>query len=89
MQTMRVFLLMAGLTALLVVLGGWLGGTNGAVVFFVLAAVMNFGMYWFSDRAVLKMYKARVLGPQDAPDLYAMVDRLRQRAGFRSRTPHW
>jgi heat shock protein HtpX len=39
-------------------------------------------MYWFSDRAVLKMYRARVLGPQDAPDLYRMVDRLRQAAGL-------
>ena len=49
---------------------------------FGLAAVMNFGMYWFSDRAVLKMYRARVLGPNDAPDLYQMLDRLRQRAGL-------
>jgi heat shock protein HtpX len=43
---------------------------------------MTFGMYWFSDRAVLAMYRARVLGPQDAPDLYRMVDRLRQEAGL-------
>jgi heat shock protein HtpX len=43
---------------------------------------MNFGMYWFSDRAVLKMYRARVIGPGDAPELYQMVDRLRQRAGL-------
>ena len=41
---------------------------------------MNFGMYWFSDRMVLRMYKARIVGSQEAPDLYAMVDRLRQRA---------
>jgi heat shock protein HtpX len=39
-------------------------------------------MYWFSDRAVLKMYRARILGPEDAPDLYRMVDRLRQEAGL-------
>jgi heat shock protein HtpX len=39
-------------------------------------------MYWFSDRAVLKMYRARALGPQDAPDLYRMVDELRQTAGL-------
>jgi len=82
MQTMRVFLLMAGLTTLFVVLGGWFGGTNGAVVFFVIAAVMNFGMYWFSDRVVLSMYRAKKIGRQDAPELYDMVDRLRQRANL-------
>ena len=82
MQMMKVFLLMAGLTALLVVLGGALGGQNGALIFFVLAAAMNFGMYWFSDRVVLKMYKAKVIEAEDAPDLYRMVDRLRQKAGL-------
>jgi heat shock protein HtpX len=46
----------------------------------VMAGVMNFGMYWFSDRVVLKMYRARVIEPEDAPDLYRMVDRLRQQA---------
>lgn len=80
MQTLKVFGLMTGLTVLLVAFGSYFGGTNGAVIFFVMAALMNFGMYWFSDRAVLKMYKARVIGPDDAPELYEMVDRLRQRA---------
>jgi len=82
MQTMRVFMLMAGLTVLLVLLGGFLGGQQGATVFFVIAAIMNFGMYWFSDRIVLRMYKARVIERADAPELYDMVDRLRQRAGL-------
>lgn len=79
MQMVKVFGLMTGLTVLLVGFGSYFGGSNGAVLFLVLAAVMNFGMYWFSDRAVLKMYKARVIGPSDAPELYQMVDRLRQR----------
>lgn len=82
MQTLKVFLLMSGLTALLVVIGGWLGGSSGALLFFVLAAVMNFAMYWWSDKVVLRMYKAQTVGPDDAPDLYRMVDRLRQRAGL-------
>jgi heat shock protein HtpX len=82
MERIKVFMLMAGLTALLVVLGGVIGGQQGMIVFFVLAAVMNFGMYWFSDRVVLRMYKARIIGEADAPELYAMVDRLRQRAGL-------
>jgi heat shock protein HtpX len=74
--------LMTGLTVILVGFGSYFGGSNGAVLFLVIAGVMNFGMYWFSDRAVLAMYRARVLGPQDAPDLYRMVDRLRQEAGL-------
>ena len=82
MERMKVFLLMAGMTALLVVLGGALGGQQGMVIFFVLAALMNFGMYWFSDRMVLKMYKAKVIERDAAPELYDMVDRLRQRAGL-------
>jgi heat shock protein HtpX len=82
MQQMKVFGMMAGLTALFVVLGGYLGGRQGAVLFFVIAAVMNFGMYWASDKVVLRMYKAKVVGPEDAPELYGMVDRLRQRAGL-------
>lgn len=82
MQTVKVVGLMTGLTVILVGFGQYFGGSNGAVLFLVIAAVINFGMYWFSDRAVLAMYKARVLGPQDAPDLYRMVDRLRQEAGL-------
>jgi heat shock protein HtpX len=75
-------MLMAGLTALLVVIGGAIDGANGATIFFVLAAVMNFVMYWFSDKFVLKMYRAKVISESEAPELYQMVDRLRQRAGL-------
>lgn len=82
MENMKVFLLMAGLTALLVVLGGAVGGRQGAILFFAIAAVMNFGMYWFSDRVVLRMYRARVVDRADAPELYDMVDRLRRNAGL-------
>ena|SRR5690606_3078021 len=82
MARVKVFMLMAGLTALLVVLGGAVGGQSGAIVFFLMAGIMNFAMYWWSDRIVLKMYRARIIGPEDAPELYAMVDRLRQRAGL-------
>ena len=73
---------MAGLTALLVVLGGYIGGRGGAVLFFGMAAVMNFAMYWWSDKVVLKMYKAKVVSREQAPELYDMVDRLRQRASL-------
>jgi heat shock protein HtpX len=73
---------MAGLTGLLAALGGALGGQSGAMVFFIMAAVMNFVMYWWSDKMVLRMYRARIVTAADAPELYQMVDRLRQRAGL-------
>ena len=82
MERMKVFLLMAGMTALLVVLGNAIGGNNGMMIFFVLAALMNFGMYWFSDKVVLRMYRAQVIGQAQAPELYNMVDQLRQKAGL-------
>jgi heat shock protein HtpX len=75
-------MLMAGLTALLVVIGGAIGGQSGATIFLVMAALMNFGMYWFSDKVVLRMYGAKIISEADAPELYQMVDRLRQSAGL-------
>lgn len=78
----RIFILMAGLTALFGVLGQYLGGQGGMILFLGLAVLMNFGAYWFSGPMVLKMYKAKVVRREDAPDLYDMVDRLRQKAGL-------
>ncbi len=82
MQYAKVFGLMAGLTALLTVLGGAFGGRSGALMFLAFAAVFNVGAYWFSDRMVLRMYKAQIVGPEQAPGLYKRVDVLRQRAGL-------
>lgn len=82
MQLFKVFGLMTGLTVLLVAAGAYLGGQNGAILMFVFSAVMNVGMYWTSDRMVLKMYRARIVGREDAPELYGMVERLARRAGL-------
>jgi heat shock protein HtpX len=81
-ERVKVLVMMAGLTALLVAIGGLVGGRSGMMIFFVMAAVMNFGMYWFSDKVVLRMYRAQIIGQEQAPELYDMVDRLRQRAGL-------
>jgi len=62
MQMLKVFGLMAGLTLILVGIGGYFGGSSGAFLMFGIAAVMNFGTYWFSDKAVLKMYRAQEVG---------------------------
>jgi len=82
MERVKVFVMMAGLTALLVVIGGAWQGTSGALVFFGFAAVMNFAMYWWSDKMVLRMYRARIIQESDAPELYRLIDRLRRKAGL-------
>ncbi len=82
MQMVKVFGLMTALTLLFVVIGGAIGGQNGAILMFGIAVVMNFGSYWFSDTAVLRMYRAQVVDRQQAPQLYDMVERLANRAGL-------
>lgn len=82
MQIAKVAGLMMGLTILLVAVGSWLGGSQGAILMFVVSLAMNAGTYWFSDRMVLRMYKARTITPDDAPELYGMVERLAIRAGL-------
>jgi heat shock protein HtpX len=81
MQMLKVFGLMTGLTLILVGIGGYFGGSSGALLMFAFAAVMNFGTYWFSDRAVLAMYRAQIIDRNHAPDLYNMVERLARRGG--------
>jgi len=78
----KTFILMAGLLAVFLVLGQWLGGNQGLFLALALGGFFNFIMYFFSDRLVLKMYGARRVAREDAPALYDLVDRLRQRAGL-------
>jgi heat shock protein HtpX len=82
MNNLKTAVLMAGLVALLMAAGQALGGSQGLILGSVLGLGMNFVMYFFSDRLVLKMYGAHIVTEQEAPELYRMVDRLRQRAGL-------
>ena len=82
MNNVKVFVLLAGLTSLFVAIGGYFGGQSGMVMALVFAGLMNFIMYFASSTMVLRMYGARVVTEHEAPELYAMVDRLRQRAGL-------
>jgi heat shock protein HtpX len=77
---MRTWILLAGLSALFVAVGGLVGGASGIAVFLVIAVGFNFAMFWFSDRLALKMSRARPLEPGQAPDLVADVEDLAQRA---------
>lgn len=81
-NNVKVFALMAGMTALLGAIGLYLGGDGGLMSALLFAGVMNVAMYFWSHKIVLKMYRARVVTAAEAPELYAMVDRLRQRANL-------
>ena len=82
MNNMKTFVLMAGLMALFLVAGQAIGGQQGLMMALVMGSAMNFIMYFFSDKMVLRMYGARVITREESPQLYDMVDRLRQRAGL-------
>jgi heat shock protein HtpX len=82
MSNIKVFALMAGMTALFGAAGGIIGGQGGMIMALVFAALMNVVMYWASAKMVLKMYRAQILAREQAPELYDMVDRLRRRAGL-------
>jgi heat shock protein HtpX len=82
MNNVKTMVLMAGLMGLFLLVGQLVGGAQGLMLALVLGSAFNFIMYFYSDRLVLRMYGARVVTEAEAPDLYRMVDRLRQRAGL-------
>ena len=75
-------ILMAAITALFVVVGGMLGGEQGMLMALLIAIGMNFFSYWFSDTMVLKMTNAQQVDERSAPQLYAMVKELAEKAGI-------
>lgn len=78
----RTTALMAVMIVLFALVGQAIGGSNGMIIAFVVAVGLNFVSFWFSDKIVLKMYKAHEIGRDDAPELYDMIDRLRTQAGL-------
>lgn len=78
----RTVLLLGSLTGLILLMGQVMGGRGGATIALVLAAVMNIAAYWFSDKIVLKMYRAKPLAETDNPELFRIVRGLTQRAGL-------
>lgn len=77
---LRTTILMAALTGLLVVIGALIGGPSTALTFLGIAALLNLGAYWFSDKMALKMSGAQPVSEQEAPGLYQMVRELTTRA---------
>ena len=81
-NTIKTAGLLATLTALFVLIGQFVGGAGGASIFFVIALVMNFGAWWFSDKLALRMAGAREVTPEEARDLHMMVEQLSQSANL-------
>jgi len=78
----KTVLLLAGMTVFLIVIGRLLGGRTGMYLAFILAVGMNFFSYWFSDKIVLKMYRAQEVTPAEAPQLHQIVDELAREANI-------
>lgn len=79
-NSMRTVFLMALVGALFLLVGNVLGGQGGMVIAFIFAMLMNFFSYWYSDKLVLKMYRAKEVTRENAPQFYGMVEDLARRA---------
>ncbi|MGB7292400.1 MAG: zinc metalloprotease HtpX [Thermodesulfobacteriota bacterium] len=82
MNTLKSVMLLAVLSAILIWAGGAIGGKNGALIALMIAGVMNFISYWWSDKIVLSMYGAKEVAHDEAPELYNTVQELAQNAGL-------
>jgi heat shock protein HtpX len=82
MNSLKIFFLFLILTMLFIGVGYFLGGRNGMVLAFIFAAILNFLSYWFSDKIVLKMYRARPVEEASHPRLYRIVGLATQKAGL-------
>ena len=78
----KTVLLLALLSAIIIMLGGLMGGRTGVIFAFGLALIMNVGSYWYSVKIVLSMYRARELAPEEAPYLHKIVEELSRNAGI-------
>ena len=73
MNTLKTAVLMALLGGLLVLLGFWFGGTQLALIALGFAVVLNFGVYFFSDRIALRAARARPVEEHELPNVYTTV----------------
>ena len=82
MNQFKTFILMLVLTGIFILVGTAIGGKSGAIYAFVFAGLMNFVMYWFSDKMVLRMYGAKEVTQGEAPELYGIVAELTSKASL-------
>jgi heat shock protein HtpX len=81
-NSFKTAILLSALTALILIIGQLFGGQQGLIIAFIFALIMNGSSYWFSDKIVLALYRARELRYEDAPDIHRIVERLSQQAGI-------
>lgn len=79
---MKTTLLLAAMTGLMLVVGNAVGGRSGMTIALLMAGVMNFAAWFWSDKIVLRAYRAQPVGPQEAPELFSIVEGLAARAGI-------
>lgn len=82
MEVIKTVVLLSFLTLMFVWVGGIVGGTQGMLIALVMAGIMNFISYFYSDTLVLKHYQAVEVGPREARGLYSIVERLAQKANI-------
>ena len=82
MNTLKVWLMMGALSILMVMMGNAIGGSSGAMIFFLIAMAMNFFGYFYSDKMAIKMTGSYPVSEAEAPELYEMIRRLAKRAGL-------
>ncbi|MFA5093709.1 MAG: zinc metalloprotease HtpX [Candidatus Omnitrophota bacterium] len=82
MNVFKTVLFLSLLTLLLIFVGDMIGGRQGMIIAFALALVMNFASYWFSDKIVLAMYRAKEVNRQEYPKLATIVSNLSTKAGL-------
>jgi len=81
-NVLKTTFLLGALTGLLLLFGQIFGGRTGMIIAFGFAIVMNFGSYWFSDKIVLAMYRAKPISESDDPELFSIVRNLASKAGL-------
>jgi len=78
----KTLLLFTILTVILLWVGEALGGREGLILALLIAGLFNIGSYWFSDSIVLRLYRAKEVGPEEAPQLHRIVEELASSAGI-------
>jgi heat shock protein HtpX len=82
MNSLKVIILLASLSGLLMIIGYFIAGKKGVVIALILSLTMNFGSYWYSDSIVLGMYSAQPVTKSEAPVLYEAVESLSAKANI-------
>lgn len=82
MNTLKTVFLMTVMMILFLIVGYLLGGSTGMTIAFIFSLMMNFGSYWFSDKIILSMYRAKEVTAETAPQYHSIVQQLVSRANL-------